>query len=121
MYYKHEQDGQSSITIRVAGPQDGPALVRLAERDTAELPAGRMLVAFSGEELRAAIAIGSGEVISDPFHPTAQLVGLLRARAAQMRDPGRPSRRARLAQAMSVRRDTSSPQPAGTLRAQNCR
>ena len=70
------------LLIREATEHDRAALVRLAQRDTEQVPAGRMLVAETGGELRAAVEIESGHAIADPFRHTADLVGLLRARQA---------------------------------------
>lgn len=73
-----------SLTIRFADSLDGRALVRLAALDSAEplrLPA---LVADVEGELRAALSLADRSVIADPFHPTLELVELLRARADQL-------------------------------------
>ncbi|HLM31609.1 MAG TPA: hypothetical protein VK326_08125 [Solirubrobacterales bacterium] len=72
------------MTIREATDADRQALVRLAGRDSARVPAGRLLLAEVGGEVRAAISILSGEAIADPFRPTAELVSLLRPRAHQL-------------------------------------
>jgi hypothetical protein len=75
----------SSIAIREATDADRAALERIAARDSARPPAGDVLVAESGGELRAALELGSDRVVADPFRHTAELVDLLRARAAQIR------------------------------------
>ena len=72
----------SAVELRPACPDDQRALVRLAELDSARVPAGRLLVAESGGTLRAALSLDTGEVIADPFEPTAHLVAMLRAHAA---------------------------------------
>ncbi len=119
MYYKHGTETHDSITIREARPEDSAALRRLAERDSAPRPGGAMLVAFVGEELRAAVPVGGGEAIADPFHPTADLVRLLAARAEQMNDEPVPAPRAGLRRLLGARRQRAAlaPQPVGTLRA----
>jgi hypothetical protein len=73
------------FSIRPASAEDGEALARLAQRDSAIVPRGRLLLAESGGEIRAAIAIDGGATIADPFHRTAELVALLRTRADQAR------------------------------------
>jgi len=120
MYYKHETSDQDSITIRQARGEDADAVARLAERDSADVPPGGLLVAAVGGELRAAISIDGGETIADPFHPTAELVRLLTARSAQVRR-GPNRNRGRIAALLRGRRRRTSlsPQPAGTLRALN--
>jgi hypothetical protein len=72
------------VTIREASFQDRDALRRLAERDSAPVPSGRLLLGEVDGELRAAVAVGGGDAIADPFHHTAELVDLLRARAEQI-------------------------------------
>ena len=71
------------ISIRMASGDDDAALRRLAGRDSVAVPAGPLLVAEVGGELRAAIALERGAVIADPFRHTSELVDLLRARYAQ--------------------------------------
>ena len=117
MYYKHETSESDSITIRHARTEDHTEVVRLAERDSAELPAGELLVAAVGGELRAATAVASGETIADPFHPTSQIVRLISARAEQLRGTANGHRRGLAALLRPGRvRTAISPQPAGTLR-----
>jgi hypothetical protein len=76
-----------SVLIRAARGSDGPALARLAALDSAEVPAGELLVAEADGALIAARAAGSGDVIADPFRPTADVVELLamRGRAVEPR------------------------------------
>ena len=87
-----------TITIRMAGPPDAAALIRLAGLDSARrrepVP---MLVAEVGSELRAALPLAGGPAIADPFHRTAELVAMLAERARQLEAPAstRPTRRLR--------------------------
>jgi hypothetical protein len=74
-----------SITIRSASAADAAELTRLAQRDSAVVPDGEILVAEADGALRAAVAIDSGLAIADPFHRTADLVELLRTRAERLR------------------------------------
>jgi hypothetical protein len=120
MYHTTAHDSQE-ITIRLAGPEHADQLRRLAQRDSAGLPNGELLVAFVGGRLRAAISISDGRAIADPFHPTAGLVSLLSERVVQLRPPKRRGLRSRLGRRprgeRPRRRGSLSPQPAGTLRA----
>jgi hypothetical protein len=75
----------NAFTMREARPADDDALSRLAELDSARVPAGRLLVGELDGELVAAVPIAGGPVIADPFRPTAALVSLLGLRAAQLR------------------------------------
>jgi hypothetical protein len=81
-----------TITIRPAHPDDDAALGRLAALDSVDrVPDGQLLLAEADGELRAALALGDGSVIADPFFATAGLVSLLRRQADAM--PAPPSRR----------------------------
>jgi hypothetical protein len=84
--HPHDSAGLAqTVTIRAAGPDDAPALARLAELDSASPPQPTaMLVAELDGELRAAAPLGGGPAIADPFHHTADLVTMLSARAEGM-------------------------------------
>ena len=85
----------SKVIVREATPADGAALARLADLDSARVPAAPLLVAETDGELRAAISVLDGSVVADPFHPSAELVAILRMRAGA--EPARgPSRLAAL-------------------------
>ena len=71
-----------SVLIRAARGSDGDAIERLAALDSAEVPAGTLLVAEADGRLVAAIATATGEAIADPFLPTADVIALLELRAA---------------------------------------
>jgi hypothetical protein len=91
-----------SLTIRWATAKDGPALARLAALDSSEVPSGRLLVAEVGGQIHAATPADGGPGIADPFHPTADLVALLRMRVRHLRD--------------GARRPATSPRPRLLLR-----
>lgn len=78
----------TELTLRTCGEGDAPGLRRLAERDSASVPPGTLLAADAGGELIAAISLGTGRVIADPFRPTADAVELLRRRRAQIGSAG---------------------------------
>jgi hypothetical protein len=90
MYNITDQD-HASITIRPATPNDAEALRRLAQRDGQAVPAGGVLIAAVGSEVRAAISLASGGVIADPFHRTAELVAMLRQHGSRPRGKTRPT------------------------------
>jgi hypothetical protein len=83
------------ITIRPATDDDRAELDRLAELDSATLPAGPMLVAKVGDEFRAAYSVSERRAIANPFRRTAGLVELLAMRARQLNGGGRRRRRRR--------------------------
>lgn len=83
----------NSVLLRFAFPDDALALARLAALDSAPPLAAPVLLAEIGGQLRAALSLADGGVIADPFHPTTDLVDLLRARARQLDGPGRNSPR----------------------------
>ncbi|HEX3616911.1 MAG TPA: hypothetical protein VHU61_10255 [Solirubrobacteraceae bacterium] len=92
------------LTIRFADSQDGRALAALAALDSSgplRLPA---LVAEVRGELRAALSMADARVIADPFHPTAELIELLRTRAQQLAADHRPGVRDRVRVALRAAR-----------------
>jgi hypothetical protein len=82
-----------SITIRLSGPDDHRALHRLAALDSAFVPSGWMLLAEVADEPWAAVEVRTGQAIADPFRPTADIVALLRMRAARLRGDEESPRR----------------------------
>jgi hypothetical protein len=76
-----EMDG--AITIRLSTQADQEQIVRLAALDSSRPPFGEVALAFVDGELRAAVALESGHAVADPFHPTAEVVELLRMSARQ--------------------------------------
>ena len=88
MYYKTDHtdsNGTEEITIRPATRGDGAALRHLAQLDSApSVPAGELLVALEGGEMRAAVSVETGDAIADPFRATAEIVKVLRMRADQV-------------------------------------
>lgn len=81
----------TAIAIRRAEGRDVAGLRRLAELDSAPVPAGEHLVAEEDGALRAALPLEGGPPIADPFHRTAELVALLELRFVQIR--GSPASR----------------------------
>jgi hypothetical protein len=84
-YYNTHEEITPPVIIRPANGDDADALRHLAQRDTAPLPTGEMLVAIEGGEIRAAASVETGETVADPFHRTAELVHILSLRLAQLR------------------------------------
>lgn len=80
------------VTVRHATPADAPSLNRLAALDSASPPRGPALIAEVGDRPLAALPLGSGRPLADPFEPTAELVALLQLRAAQL-EAGDPAPR----------------------------
>lgn len=72
----------ATITIRPAYADDEQGLRRLAVLDSApRVPPAPVIIAEVDDELRAALSLRDGSVIADPFHPTVELVALLRTHA----------------------------------------
>lgn len=80
--HDHHDVAADAVVLRRARTTDGPALARLAALDDTHPLAGEAFLAEQDGQLRAAISLHSGRAIADPFHHTADLVALLRARAA---------------------------------------
>jgi hypothetical protein len=68
----------AQVTIREANASDAGALRRLAELDSGRVPAEPVLVAEVGDDLHAAVSMSTGDVIADPFHPTQEVVQMIR-------------------------------------------
>ena len=70
------------LTLRIARPDDAPAVRRLAQLDSSRPPSGPVLLAVVGSEPVAALGVKSGSIVADPFQPTANVVATLRQAAA---------------------------------------
>jgi hypothetical protein len=81
-----EAGGRSEIVLRAALPGDGDALRLLARLVDRQVPAAPVLLATSDGDVVAALSLATGEVVTDPFRPTIDLVGLLRLRATQLHE-----------------------------------
>jgi hypothetical protein len=67
-----------AIALLPATERDHDELRRLAALDSAEPLQGDVLLGRVNGELRAALSVGDGRVVADPFCRTAQIVALLR-------------------------------------------
>ena len=74
----------SNITVRRSSPADAVELARLAALDSARPLRGPALIAESGRRMLAAVPMGEGRPVADPFEPTAELVALLELRREQL-------------------------------------
>jgi hypothetical protein len=83
----------AAITIRRATAADRPLLERLAALDSAFVPAGEVLIGETAGAPAAAVTIADGAAVADPFLPTADLVAVLRLRAATLRGSAGARRR----------------------------
>ena len=82
-----------NITVRRSTTRDESALARLAALDRASPPRGPALVAEADSRMLAALPLGAGRAIADPFQPTAEVVALLELRREQIETAdGEPSR-----------------------------
>jgi hypothetical protein len=79
------------LTVRLAAADDARELERIAELDSAAMPAPPLLLSERDGRLVAAVSLADGAVIADPFDPTADVVALLALRARQL--TRRPPRR----------------------------
>ena len=79
------------ITLRRAGHGDARALATLAELDSQRLPDDEFLIGEVAGEPWAALGLGSGILVADPYRPTVELAELLRLRAGSMRTIAQPA------------------------------
>ena len=78
--------GDAPVLIRRAAAADEPAIARLAALDERpELSGRERLVGELGGRIVAALDVGSGRAVADPFVPTSAVVELLGLRATQVR------------------------------------
>jgi hypothetical protein len=71
----------NTYVIRMSTEKDSAAVRRLAQLDSRPQLTGRALIGELDGEPAAALSLGDGRVVADPFRPTAQLVACLRVRA----------------------------------------
>ena len=74
----------TDISIRRAVPADEAKLARLAALDSASPPRGPALIAEADSRMLAALPLGSGRPVADPFEYTAEALALLALRAEQL-------------------------------------
>ena len=81
------------LAIRPATQDDELIVARLAALDSAPVPAGDLLLGVVDGRPLAALSMSTAAVVADPFACTAELVGLLRQRAARLQAVATPRRR----------------------------
>lgn len=81
----------NSIVLCPATPRDREALIRVSQRDSKPIPEEPLMVAEVDGEIRAARSLASGQVVADPFYPTARLVAMLEAHATELTGEGAPA------------------------------
>ena len=91
---------EEAVALRLCSVNDDEALERLALLDGRPVPRGRVVLAEVDGDIVAALPLGGGAALTDPFRPTAHLLPLLRLRAAQL---DRQPRRIAAAKAMAAR------------------
>jgi hypothetical protein len=88
-------DAFRPVTIRRATEDDRAALARLHALESRPPASGvEFLVAEQDGELLAALPLGGGPPVADPFRPTRGLVALLRVRADDLGRGAAGTRRA---------------------------
>jgi hypothetical protein len=86
----HTEDS-GALSIRLAGPEDARTLARLAALDSRKLPRGAVLLAEIDGVPAAAIGLGDGRLVANPFQSTAEISALLRTRRDELNQTGGPS------------------------------
>jgi hypothetical protein len=97
-----------AITVRFAASGDATALERLADLDSASLPADPLLIGERAGQPVAALSLSDGAVVANPFVASADVVALLQLRALQLgraQPGGRRTGRRRLTSGLRVLRD----------------
>jgi hypothetical protein len=83
------------VMLRLSRVHDEAALDTLGRLEGRPASAGCFVVAEVGGKIVAALPLGPGAPLADPFRPTAHLLPLLELRAKQLTDY-RPRRRVRV-------------------------
>ena len=84
MTYITSTTTSESVLMRRATGADTARIQLLARLDDKRMPAGPFLVAEMGGEIVAARSLSTGDVVADPFRPTADAVAMLSLRASQI-------------------------------------
>ena len=80
-----EPAGQTAVVVlRLCSVHDDAALDRLAELEGKPLPSGRHVLAEVDGTVVAALPLGRGPLLADPFERTEHLIPLLELRARQI-------------------------------------
>jgi hypothetical protein len=74
----------ATLALRIADEADVHAVRRLAQLDDARALTGEILLAVLDGEPVAALSLSDGRVVANPFVRTADVITLLRMRAAQI-------------------------------------
>jgi hypothetical protein len=77
------------VALRLDRVHDREALTELAALEGRPLPPGPFVVAEVNGAVVAAMPLGTGAVLADPFRPTAEILPLLALRATQLSPPRR--------------------------------
>jgi hypothetical protein len=77
-------DAERELLIRLAGPDDRPALDDLAARDSRARLRGDALIAELDGVVVAALSLRDGRLIANPWKPTAAIGDQLRLRASSI-------------------------------------
>jgi hypothetical protein len=72
------------IVVRIATVGDRRSLERLAKLDSTEMPIGATLIGELRGRPVAALSLGDGTAVADPFVATSDILELLRLRARQL-------------------------------------
>jgi hypothetical protein len=85
------REWMATVTLRLAGPGDGPAVAHLAALEEAPAPQAPLLLAERDGRAVAARSLVDGRAVSDPFARSSRLLELLalHAGAAARRGRGR--------------------------------
>jgi hypothetical protein len=73
-----------AVVLRLCSVWDDDALERLSKLEGRPVSSGRHVVAEVDGKVVAALPLGSGVLLADPFRPTAHLIPLLELRAKQL-------------------------------------
>jgi hypothetical protein len=76
---------RAPVTVRFDATADGRDVARIAELDSSEPPRSPLLIGERDGHIVAALSLRDGQVVANPYLPTADVVALLTLRARQLR------------------------------------
>jgi hypothetical protein len=79
------ESSSAPVIIRFATASDRLWIERLAELDSADVPAGAILIGELRKRPVVAVSLSNGNAVADPFVATHEVLELVRMRAAQLK------------------------------------
>jgi hypothetical protein len=103
----------TTLTLRVAAPEDLSRIARIAALDSSRPPAPPVLTATLDEEMCVAVSLIDLHTVADPFRRTTEVRAITLARAQQLRGAAPVKGRSHRLFGLRDRSVDPSPRPQG--------